>query len=147
MEWKRYIRRRACWRSWAIVNNFELTDKNMLFRIIWHVRSSKNAVWQSGLYVLPAYDYVLKCSPFNLVWFPWCCFYWRTFSFHRSRTCISSYLYTQYSAKREELGFQFFWKEINKMAKDLLLWNRCEEIPCRLYANILGQLKQLTEKN
>ena len=49
------------------VYNFELADTDMLFKLFDMYEAEAKRVCQAG-YVLPAYDYVLKCShTFNLL--------------------------------------------------------------------------------
>ncbi len=88
------------------VYNFELADTDMLFKLFDMYEAEAKRVLRAG-YVLPAYDYVLKCShTFNLLDSRGAISIKRTAFIGRVRA-LARICAQQYLAKREELGFHF----------------------------------------
>lgn len=108
LQWNDHVTYGDIWRLNEVeqsVYNFELADTDMLFTLFDMYEKEAVRVCEKG-YVLPAYDYVLKCShTFNLLDSRGAISISERTAFigrvrNLARICAQSYL-----AKREELGF------------------------------------------
>ncbi|WP_028256015.1 glycine--tRNA ligase subunit alpha [Veillonella magna] len=108
LQWNDYVTYGDIWHLNEVeqsVYNFELADTDMLFTLFDMYEKEAVRVCEKG-YVLPAYDYVLKCShTFNLLDSRGAISISERTAFigrvrNLARICAQSYL-----AKREELGF------------------------------------------
>jgi len=87
------------------VYNFELADTDMLFKLFDMYEAEAKRVCAAG-YVLPAYDYVLKCShTFNLLDSRGAISISERTAFIGRVRALARICAQQYLAKREELGF------------------------------------------
>ena len=87
------------------VYNFELADTDMLFKLFDMYEAEAKRVCEAG-YVLPAYDYVLKCShTFNLLDSRGAISISERTAFIGRVRALARICAQQYLAKREELGF------------------------------------------
>ena len=108
LKWNEHVTYGDVWHANEVeqsVYNFELADTDMLFKLFDMYEAEAKRVCGAG-YVLPAYDYVLKCShTFNLLDSRGAISISERTAFIGRVRALARICAQQYLAKREELGF------------------------------------------
>ena len=108
LKWNEHVTYGDVWHANEVeqsVYNFELADTDMLFKLFDMYEAEAKRVCEAG-YVLPAYDYVLKCShTFNLLDSRGAISISERTAFIGRVRALARICAQQYLAKREELGF------------------------------------------